>query len=60
MVATDFDAYATAQRAVDALWSDPVGLVAEGDPEHRADGLVLLGPHHPAVCGRHLGHHAVA
>ena len=37
-----------------------LGLVGEGDPEHRPDGLVLVGPHHPAVCGRHLGHQAVA
>ncbi len=60
MVATDFDAYATAQREVDALWSDPSAWWREGDPEHRADGLVLVGPHHPAVCGRHLGHQPVA
>ncbi len=33
----------------------PGGLDAEGGPEHRAVGLVQLGPHHPRLHDGHLG-----
>ena len=36
------------------IWSDSPELVREGHPQHRADGLVLLGPDHPAICQRNL------
>ena len=47
--AADFDAYWTAQRAVDALYGKPA-LVAVGDPQHRAHGLVFVGPRHSRIC----------
>ena len=49
MVAADFEAYWKAQRAVDALWRSPAGLVAHGDPEHGAHGLVLVRPRDPRI-----------
>ena len=55
MVAADFDAYAAAQRAVDARWHDHAGWRASGDPQHRQRRLVLVRPHHPRICPRHLG-----
>ena len=54
MVAADFDAYAAAQREVDALWQDSPRLVREGDPQHRQYGLVLVRPHDQRICPRHL------
>ena len=55
MVAADFDAYAAAQREVDALWSDPSRWWRDGDPEHRAHGLVLVRPHDPRNMRRTSG-----
>ncbi len=60
MVAADFDAYAAAQREVDGALVAAAGLVGEGDPQHRADGLVLVGPHDPAICAGHLEDQPVA
>jgi hypothetical protein len=53
MVAADFDAYAQAQREVDDLERQDV-VVREDDPQHRPHGLVLVGPHDPAVCQGNL------
>ena len=56
MVAADFDAYTAAQREIDRIWSRADGVVAQGDPQHRAHGLVLVRPHHPPVRRGDLGH----
>ena len=58
MVAADFDAYWDAQRAIDRLWQAAGRLVAQVHPEYRAHGLVLVGPHHPRIRARYLGHRA--
>ena len=55
MVARDFDAYAAAQRQVDALWQNTAQMVLDGDPQHRAHELVLVRPDDPAICRGHLG-----
>ena len=60
MVATDFDAYAAGAAPGGRALVRPVRLVGEGDPEHRAHGLVLVGPDDPAICARHLGDRPVA
>ena len=54
MVAADFDAYWTAQRAVDALYGQ-AGLVASRHPQHGAHGLVFVGPRGPRIRRKGLG-----
>ena len=55
MVSADFDAYYEAQRGIDARWQRRLGLDPCRHPQHRADGVVLLRPHHPRIRRRHLG-----
>ena len=56
LVAGDFDAYAAAQREVDATWRNSPVWYAQGDPQRGAHGLVLVGPHHPPIREGHLEH----
>ena len=39
----------SAQREVDALLAGAGRMAAQGDPEHRRHGLVLVRPHHPRI-----------
>ena len=54
MVAADFDAYWTAQRAVDNLWKQPECLVARLHHDDSPNGLVLLRPHDPRIRRRDM------
>ena len=54
MVAADFAAYA-ARSARSTRWRDQTATGAQGHPQHRAHGLVLLRPHGRRICARHLG-----
>ena len=54
MVSADFDSYyAGAARHRRAL-ADAGGMDTGFDPQRRADGLVLVRPHHRRICRRHL------
>ena len=50
----DFDAYAAAQERVAGAVAGPGRLDAEGGPQRRPDGEVLLRPDDPRVRPRHL------
>ena len=54
MVAADFDAYWTAQRAVDALYGQP-GWWRAAHSQHRAHGMVFVGPRRSRICGKGVG-----
>jgi glucan phosphorylase len=54
MVSADFDAYFAAQRQLDDLWQQPSAWWSKAVLEHRADGLVLVRPHHRGICQRDL------
>ncbi len=60
MVTADFDAYWNAQRSLNTLWQDREAWCAQGDPQHRAHGLVLGGSRHPRIRARDLGRRARA
>ena len=55
MVTADFAAYAAAQREVDALWQRPARLVRRRRSSTSPMWLVLVRPHDPRICQRHLG-----
>ena len=55
MVAADFDAYAAAQRRVDARWQDRAAWDAAAIRNVAQCRLVLVRPHDPRICARDLG-----
>jgi glucan phosphorylase len=55
LVASDFTDYWRAQREVDAAYRDRDAWTTDGRAQHRAVGLVLVGPDDPGLHGRYLG-----
>jgi hypothetical protein len=54
MVAADFEAYAEAQRRVDALWVDEEAWYGRTILNTVAHGMVFFRPHHSPVCEGNL------
>ena len=54
LVLADYAAYVDCQERVSAAWQDRGRVVADVDPQHRAQRQVLVGPRHRGVLRRHL------
>jgi hypothetical protein len=50
MVGARLDAYWEGAAQDRRAMGNPIGMVAGGDPQHRAHGLVLVGPDDPRIC----------